>query len=295
MGLIVYLNGAFIPREKACISPDDRGFYFADGVYEVIKYYRGSAFCFTDHMQRLTHSISETRIRYSGFDRLEIAGNELLHLNRMEKEYAGIYLQITRGATPRIHRFPGEATVPTVYMNTCPMPPFIHQLRYGIKVILREDIRWHRCDIKSVMLLPNVLMIQEASENGAEECFFIRDGFFTECAHSNIFGIKDGVLYTHPDSNRILPGITKKVILQQCRMLGIQVQEKPMRADDFRNFDEFFISGTGNEVMPVIQLENSTVRDGRPGPVTRRIQQEFFRMTYGELAQDWSFREWISG
>lgn len=294
MGPIVYLNGAFIPREKACISPDDRGFYFADGVYEVIKYYRGSAFCFTDHMLRLRHNISETRIRFSGFEHLEIAANELLHLNAMEKEYAGIYLQITRGASPRMHPFPGEATVPTVYMNTCPMPPFIHPLRYGIRVILREDIRWHRCDIKSVMLLPNVLMIQEAVESGAEECFFIRDGFFTECAHSNIFGIKGDVLYTHPDSNRILPGITKKVILQQCRKLGIQVREKPIRADDFRNLDEFFISGTGNEVMPVIQLEDSTIGDGRPGPVTRRIQQEFFRTTYGELAQDWSFRDWIS-
>ena len=294
MGPIVYLNGAFIPREKACISPDDRGFHFADGVYEVIKYYRGRAFCFTDHIQRLKRSISETRIRYSGFDQLESAGNELLHVNRMEKEYAGIYLQITRGASPRMHRFPGEETGPTVYMNAFPMPPFIPQLNQGIRVILREDIRWHRCDIKSIMLLPNVLMIQEAAENGAEECFFIRDGFFTECAHSNIFGIKDGALYTHPDSNYILPGITKKVILQLCGMLGIQVREEPMRADDFRNFDEFFISGTGNEVMPVIQMENAIVRDGRPGPVTRRIQQEFFRMTYGELAEDWSFREWIT-
>ena len=294
MDPIVYLNGAFIPREKACISPDDRGFYFADGVYEVIKYYRGFAFCFSDHMLRLKHSISETRIRYSGFDDLEIAGNELIHLNMLGKEYAGIYLQITRGATPRMHRFPGEATGPTVYMNTCPLSPLIRQLNYGIKVILREDIRWHRCDIKSIMLLPNVLMIQEAAENGAEECFFIRDGFFTECAHSNIFGIKGGALYTHPDSNRILPGITKKVILQIGRMLGIKVREEPIRADDFTSYDEFFISGTGNEVTPVIQLENSIIRDGRPGPVTRQIQQEFFRMTYGELAEDWSFREWIS-
>ena len=295
MGPTIYLNGKFIPREKACISPDDRGFYFADGVYEVIKYYRGKSFCFSDHLLRLKNSISETRIRFSGFDHLENAGNELIQLNRMQKDYAGIYLQITRGVTPRLHQFPGKATDPTVYMNACPMPPFIHQIARGIKVIIREDVRWNRCDIKSIMLLPNVMMIQEAVENCAEECFFVRDGFFTECAHSNIFGIKGGTVYTHPDSNRILPGITKKVILQICTMLGIPFREEPMRADDFTGYDEFFISGTGNEVMPVIQLEHSTIRDGRPGLITRQIQQEFFRITYGELSDDWSFREWISG
>jgi len=293
MDPIVFLNGSFIPREKACISPDDRGFYFADGVYEVTKYYRGNAFRFSDHLLRLRHSISESRIGFGGFDSLEDQGNELIHRNRMEGQYAVIYLQITRGAAPRMHRFPGAATDPTVYMNVYSMPPFIRQHSRGIKVILRDDIRWHRCDIKSIMLLPNVLMIQEAAEQGAEECFFIRDGVFTECAHSNIFGIKGSTLYTHPDSHLILPGITKKVILQICGKAGIPVREEPIRADDFKNYDEFFISGTGNEVMPVIQLENSTVRDGRPGPVTRQIQQEFFRMTYGELAKDWSFREWI--
>jgi len=295
MGPIVYINDAFIDREKACISPDDRGFYFADGVYEVIKYYRGKAFCFTDHLQRLRHSVSETRIPFNGFDQLENQGNELIHLNRMEKEYAAIYLQVTRGTAPRKHSFPGEAIPPTLYMNAFPMPPFIHQLNLGIKLILRDDIRWHRCDIKSIMLLPNAMMMQEAVENGAGECVFVRNGFFTECTHSNIFGIKGGIVYTHPDSNLILPGITKKIILQICGRLGIPFREEAMRADDFRSFDEFFISGTGNEVIPVIQIEESSIPDGRPGPVTRQIQQEFLAMTYGALAEDWSFQIWFSG
>lgn len=294
MNRIVFLNGTFIPFAEACISPDDRGFYFADGVYEVIKYYRGKAFCFGDHILRLKHSISETRIGFDGFDRIEKKGNELIQQNRMEKEYVCIYLQITRGASPRTHRFPGAETDPTVYMNTYPMPPFISRLNCGIKVIMREDIRWHRCDIKSIMLLPNVLMIEEAVRNGAEECFFIRDGFFTECAHSNLFGIKGGTVYTHPDSSRILPGITKKVILQICIHLGITVREEPIRADEFSDYDEFFITGTGNEVMPVIEIETKKIRDGKPGQITRRIQQEFFRMTYGGLANDWSFREWLT-
>jgi D-alanine transaminase len=294
MNPIVFLNGVFMPREKASISPEDRGFNFADGVYEVIKYYKGKAFCFSDHMLRLQHSISQTRIRFSSFDQLENIGNELIHRNRMEHDFAGIYLQITRGASPRAHRFPGAATDPTVYMNVRSMPPLTDQIRSGIRVIQRQDIRWQRCDIKSIMLLPNVLMIQEAAENGAEECFFVRDHCFTECTHSNLLGIKNGILYTHPDSERILPGITKKVIFRICHTSGIPVRQEPIREDDLSNYEEFLISGTGNEVMPVIQVEKKMIGDGRPGPVTRLIQQEFFRMTYGELAEEWSFREWLA-
>jgi D-alanine transaminase len=293
MNTIVYLNGKFIPKEKARISPDDRGFYFADGIYEVIKYYRGKAFRFRDHMTRLKRSLAGIRIGFTGIDQLEETGHEIIRLNRMEKEYTGVYLQVTRGVHQRMHRFPEAVTKPTVYMNAYPLPPFINEFVQGIRVILREDIRWHRCDIKSIMLLPNVLLFQEAVENNARECFFIRDGCFTESTHSNIFGVKSGVIYTYPDSNRILPGITKKVIFQICNRIGITITETPVKADDFRNYDEFFISGTGSEVMPVIQLEDTTVRDGKPGPLTRRIQQEFFRETYGEMADDWDFRGWM--
>jgi D-alanine transaminase len=293
MDPIVFLNGVFVSREKACISPDDRGFHFADGVYEVIKYYKGKAFLFNDHMQRLAYSISEIRIRFSGMDHLQELGQELIRQNHMENEYAGIYIQITRGTSPRSHRFPCEDTDPTVYMNVNPLPPFVAQLTTGIRVILREDIRWHRCDIKSIMLLPNVMMIQEALEHGAEECFFVRDDFLTECARSNIFGIKNGIVFTHPDSHRVLPGITKKAILKICRDAGIPVREEPVPVSDFKTFDEFFISGTGNEIMPVIRIEEQQIRDGKPGLITRRIQREFFAMTYGELAGDETYREWI--
>ena len=293
MNAIVCLNGEFIPMDKARISPDDRGFYFADGVYEVIKYYKGKAFCFNDHIARLKHSVFETKIKFTAFDQLERLGYELIRLNKLEKEYTGVYIQVTRGAYRRMHQFPAESANPTMYMNVYPLPPFIHELTHGIKVILRDDIRWHRCDIKSIMLLPNVLMYQEAVENGARECFFVRDGHFTESTHSNIFGVKNGVVYTHPDSNLVLPGITKKVIMQICGKVGIAIRDIPIRADEFRDFDEFFISGTGSEVMPVIRLEDTMIKDGKPGPVTGRIQQEFFGETYGKIADDWSFREWV--
>jgi len=292
MSTIVNLNGEFIPREKACISPDDRGFYFADGVYEVIKYYKGKAYCFHDHLSRLKRSVSEIKIGFTDFDRIEELGSEIIRLNNMEKDYAGVYLQVTRGVYQRTHRFPDMTVKPTLYMNAYSLPPFIHEFRHGIKVILREDIRWHRCDIKSVMLLPNTMMYQEAIENEARECFLVRDGCFTESTHSNIFAIKDNAVYTHPDSCLILPGVTKKAILRICGRIGLTVRETPVKAADFRDYDEFFISGTGSEVMPVIQLEATMVRNGKPGEITRRIQQEFFRETYGEIADDWSFREW---
>jgi D-alanine transaminase len=292
MNSIVYLNGEFLPKEKASISPDDRGFYFADGVYEVIKYYKGKPFCFADHIARLKRSIREIKINFNAFHQLEKLGNELIRQNSMENTYSGIYLQITRGPFQRMHRFPPEIVLPTLYMNAYPMPPYIDELKNGIKVILREDIRWHRCDIKSIMLLPNTLMYEEAVSAGAGDCFFVRDGCVTESTHSNIFGIKENILYTHPDSNLILPGITKIVILQICNETGIPVREIPIRADDLTCFDEFFISGTGSEVMPVVRLGDNPVNDGRPGPITRRIQQELFRKTYGELGNDWEFRKW---
>ncbi|MBN1416356.1 MAG: D-amino-acid transaminase [Bacteroidales bacterium] len=294
MSTIVYLNDAFIPKEKACISPDDRGFYFADGIYEVIKYYNGKAFCLSDHMERLRRSLSSIRINFTGIDQIESLANELIHLNHMEEGYTGVYMQITRGVNRRMHQFPDESACPTFYMNAYPLPPFINELKKGIRVILREDIRWQRCDIKSIMLLPNVLMYQEAIENGARECFFVRDGYFTESTHSNIFGVKNGEVYTHPDSNHILPGITKRIIVKICNKAGITVKETPVRVKDCKYFDEFFISGTGSEIMPVIQLGDIPVRNGKPGTITRQIQQEFFRITYGEIAGDENYSKWIA-
>lgn len=294
MNTIIYLNGDFIPGNQAFISPDDRGFHFADGIYEVIKYYRGKSFCFVDHISRLKRSVTAVKIRFTAFDQLEELCHEMIRFNKMENEFAGIYLQITRGVCPRMHRFPDETVKPTVYMNAYPLPPFINELKHGIKVILREDIRWHRCDIKTVMLLPNSMMFQEALDSGARECFFIREGRFTESTHSNVFGVKGGAVYTHPDSNLVLPGITKKIILRICKKTGIPARETPIQADDYVSYDEFFISGTGSEVMPVIQIEDTLIGNGKPGPVTRRIQQEFLRMTYGELTGDLSFKEWIA-
>jgi len=288
---IIYLNGKFVTSDKASISPDDRGFYFADGVYEVIKYYKGQAFCFNDHLARLRNSLSGIRIDNFSPDPLWEIGNRLIELNSLKDKYTGLYIQVTRGVAPRMHRFPGKEIQPTLYVRAFELPAFRSEMQKGITAISREDFRWHRCDIKSIALLANTMLFQEAVEQDAGECFLIRDGFYTEATHSNIIAVMNGTVYTHPDSNLILPGITKKVVLQICRDLAVNFIERPIRAAETLSFDECFITGTGSEIIPVVGIDAHKVGDGRPGAITRKLQNEFCRMTYGELAGEEVFFE----
>jgi D-alanine transaminase len=273
----IYLNNQFLPAEEAVISPLDRGFYFADGVYEVIKYYGGRPFRFGDHIDRLKNSLAGVRINFADLTSLEGLFNQLLLNNGLNNADAGVYLQITRGAATRVHNFPKGDIRPTVYARVFPMPSATDQQQNGIKVISREDIRWLRCNIKSIALLPNTLMYEEATEEGAGECAFVRNGFFTEASHSNILFVINGDVFTHPDGNFILPGITKKAVIEICRSSGIQVHERPVAYSETHAFDECFITGTGSEVMPVVQINDDFVGDGKPGRITQLIQEEFFK------------------
>lgn len=275
MAEIVYLNGKLLPKKEAFISPDDRGFNFADGVYEVIKYYSGKPFRYSDHLERLRRSLHEIRIGFEGFSEFEAVFQALLEMNELNRQEAGIYLQISRGSHPRIHRFP-ENSQPTVYATAFPFSMPQQQLKNGVKVVTTEDIRWLRCDIKSVSLLPNVLAAQKAAENDAVETIFVRNGIVTEGSHSSVLGVKDGTVYTHPDSNLILPGITKKVIFEICRENGIQITEEGIPASGLAEMDEMMIAGTGSEITPVVKIDDYRVGDGKPGPVTRFIQDKFF-------------------
>jgi len=273
----IYLNGNLIPKNEASISPEDRGFNFADGIYEVIKYYDGKPFRYQDHIDRLTRSLSEVHIEFNEIELLEIVFQSLLKKNGLANQEAGIYLQITRGSQTRIHRFPENIT-PTVYATAFPFASKLDQLKNGVKVITTEDIRWLRCDIKSVSLLPNVLAAQKAYEQGAVEAIFIRSGMVTEGSHSSFMAVKNGVVYTHPDSNLILPGITKKVIFEICREHNIPIVEQGVAASELAGMDEMMIVGTGSEVSPVIQIDDQMVGNGQPGQVTRFIQEKFFGM-----------------
>ena len=283
MSETVFFNGEFIAREKALISPDDRGFYFADGVYEVIRCFKGNFFCFEEHMMRLKRSLSETRINFKEISSLNSICKKIISKNNLEGKYADIYIQITRGVHRRMHRFPVEDISPTIYMYAYERLPSVNEMKRGVKAITRTDIRWLRCDIKSVSLLPNTLMFQEAYEKNARECIFIRDGVLTEASHSNVMGVKTDVIFTHPDCNLILSGITKMVVFKICNDLGIYIKESPLREEDISELDELFIIGTGNDIMPVVQLNNEVINNGVPGAITRQIQREYFRITYKEL------------
>jgi D-alanine transaminase len=278
MSETIYLNGKLIPKTEAAISPEDRGFNFADGIYEVIKYYEGKPFRYTDHMERLKRSLREIRIDFNGFNQLETVFQSLLEQNELASQEAGIYLQITRGSRTRIHHFP-ENMNPTVYATAFPFATKWDQLENGVKVITTEDIRWLRCDIKSISLLPNVLAAENAHEQNAVEAIFIRNGIVTEGSHSSFMAVKDGVVYTHPDSNLILPGITKKVVMEICRANGILVIEKGILASELAAMDEMMIVGTGSEVSPVVKIDETFVGNGKPGPVTLFLQEKFFEQT----------------
>jgi D-alanine transaminase len=277
MNEIVYLNGEFVNQEDAKISARDRGFIFADGVYEVAKYYEGTPFRFQDHIDRLKRSLAELSIPFFDLESLEQIFEQLLQKNKMLQKQAGIYIQVSRGEHKRIHHFPKHAT-PTVYAYAFDLPSVTENLENGIKVITNDDIRWQRCDIKSVSLLPNTMLFNKATEQGAGECILIRDGMVTEATHSSVLGVKNGTVITRPLSNLILPGITRKVILEICNKLGIPVEERIFSEKELYELDELIIAGTGSEVTPVVQINDKIIGNKKPGRITMLIQKEFFEL-----------------
>lgn len=266
-----------MPKEEAKISPDDRGFIFADGVYEVVKFYNGKPFRLEDHLSRLNHSLESIRLQFD-VSVLRDMLDGLLTSNNLNNCHAGVYWQITRGATKRVHHFPENIT-PTIYGFAFPFNSFTEKLGNGIKVITHEDIRWLRCDIKSVSLLPNTMLYNRAVESGAGECILVRNGFVTEATHSSVLGIKNDRVLTHPQNHFVLPGITRKVVNEICFRKAIPYEEKAFTLDELFELDELIIAGTGSEVMPVIEVDGRKIGDGKPGPITRLLQDEFFKLT----------------
>ena len=271
----VYLNGDFVRQEEALVPALDRGFMFADGVYEVIRSYSGSLFQKEAHIDRLRRSLREIRMARKAADGIEEIFPELLERNGLSGSEALVYVQITRGAAPRTHQFPVPETAPTVYAHAVPFAPPFEQRDKGIPVILVPDTRWNRCDIKSIALLPNILARQMAEDAGAGEAVFIRDGNVMEASASTFCAVFSGTVVTHPDSNVILPGITKKVVFDLCARTGIPVAERPFREDELRRAAEMMLLSTSREVMPVVSVDGMEVGDGSPGQLTRKIQAAF--------------------
>lgn len=272
---ISYYNGKFLPHDEISISPDDRGFLFADGVYEVVRWYEGFFFDMNSHVERLKRSLRELSIKWDDAGNFPSIAEQLLRVNKLMNRPSLIYIQVTRGSATRSHSFPIPDISPTVYANAWEFTPDISSKKNGVNVMLKEDIRWSRCDIKSVALLPNTMSFQEAYSKGLKECIFVRNGLITEGTHSNIFFIINGTLFTHPESNNILSGVTRKNILRIAGENGISIREEAVHEDNIRSVHEAFISSTTSEVTPVLSLGGDIVGDGTPGPVTRLIQAGF--------------------
>jgi D-alanine transaminase len=273
--MICYFNGQFLNLSDIKVSPFDRGFMFADGVYESIRTYNKKLFRYKDHLDRLKRSLKEIRIDFKVFDSLENIIYELIKKNKIENESL-VYLQITRGSTfPRTHIFPKEKISPTIFISVQELKESIDEQSKGVKVILQEDVRWLRCDIKSTSLLPVVLASQKATEENAAEAILVRDGLITEGTHTNFFAVKNETVFTTPSSRLILDGITRKVVLELCAKFKVGYREEFINKDDLKSYDEFFITSTTKEITPVVKIDFWSVNEEQPGQITKSLQSVF--------------------
>jgi D-alanine transaminase len=269
---IVFFNGAFIPRSSAVVSVDDRGFVFGDGVYEVVRVVDGRYVDGDRHLARLDRSLAELRLPPMNPGELLGIGHELLRRNRIAGDgQAVLYLQVTRGAAPRRHAFPPAGTPPTVFGSASAFEPKRQLMATGVGAITHPDLRWHRCDVKSLNLLANVLANQKATEQGAYDAILVRDGVVTEGTHSSLFAVVDGVLRTHPNGPAILPGVTREIVVELARGAGMRVEERAIQQSELGTAEEVFFTGTTTDVMPVITVDGRPVGDGRPGRVAREL------------------------
>jgi len=273
--MLVHLDGAVLPLEQARISPQDRGFLFADGLYEVGLAWRGRLLLWPEHERRMQAGLRAIRLPLDTAP-LARAGEELLRANGLLAGFAVLYVQVTRGAAPRAHGFPEPAVPPTVYMTA--RPHRLHEEAFveaGVSAARVPDPRWARCDVKSTALLANVLAQQQAHEAGAWEALFVRDGVTLEGSHTNLFVVRGGELWTYPPCNYVLEGVTRNVVLALARDLGIVVRDGVEALVDPAAADEVFLTGTTTEVLPVVRIDGRDVGLGAPGPLTRRLRAAY--------------------
>ncbi|MCS0789744.1 D-amino-acid transaminase [Cytobacillus pseudoceanisediminis] len=270
----VILNGDLIERSEAKVDIEDRGYQFGDGVYEVIRVYNGKMFTADEHLERLLESGRkiELDIPYS-IGQLKQMLAEMIERNNLELGI--VYMQFSRGTSPRNHAYPGADVAPVLTAYTRETSRPVDSMRNGVKAILIEDIRWLRCDIKSLNLLGNIMAKQKAAQSGCFEAIQHRGDTVTEGSSSNIAIVKDGTLYTHPATNLILNGITRRKINEICRGNGVALEESAFTKDDLLDADEVFMSSTSAEITPITEIEGKPIGNGSPGPITNKLQNLF--------------------
>ncbi len=282
----VYLNGQYLDQTEATVSVIDRGFIFGDGLYEVIRSINGNLFREKEHLDRLNEGLSGMRIKLPAnlFNSLSEISRKLLFQNKLMEGEATIYIQITRGAAyPRTHTFPEPNVDPTVYVSADTFTPHTRLHQRGVDAITVSDLRWMRCNLKTVQLLPNVLARQQAWDAGVNNALMIRDGVVTESPNANIFAAKDGTLFTFPISNYILNGITRGVVLEICKELQLPVVHQPVREEELYELDELFFTGSTTDIQPVIEINGKKLNGGKPGPIVRKIQEAYQQRLYASV------------
>jgi D-alanine transaminase len=279
MEALANINGERMPLRDVNISALDRGFLFGDAVYEVLRVYHGKPWLMEEHLQRLDRSLEAIRIRGVDLDRLGQRMHDTIRAGSFLE--ATVYIQITRGAAPRAHPFPTQAA-PLEFLFVQEFQDQYAELRErGAAVVTQPDVRWDRCDIKSTNLLGNVLAMQAAVEQGCVEAILYKPGgTLTEGTHTSFFGVIGGTVLTTPSGKAILPGITRGLILRLTSEAGISVREQSMKKADLPTVAELFLTGTTTEVMPIVRVDGVGVADGRPGPITRRIQEAYQKMIW---------------
>lgn len=265
-------------KRRSCIDIEDRGYQFGDGIYEVVGIYGGKLFLMDEHLQRLKRSARELSIKLP-FTMADIK-QDLIELTKVNDVIEGLlYLQITRGVAPRTHELPVEKVEPMVVAYTKELGDLTELQDMGSTAILQEDIRWLRCDVKTLNLLPNTMAKQRAVEQGAVEAILHRGEVVTEASSSNVFIIKDGIVYTHPANNFILNGITRQKVIQILQELNILVKEVPYTVTDLLSADEVFITATKLDVVPINSVDGHDIGTGKPGMMTIQILEAMRQLT----------------
>lgn len=283
----VYVNGEYLPRDRAFVPIDDRGLTFGDGIYEGVRAIEGRLFEWDAHAERMASGLAGLRIDFAR-DRVVALGDvcrRLLRDNELLSGEAFLYLAVTRGAAPRTHHFPPAGTPPTVLVTATRLVPRRDLRQNGAAAITFEDLRWARCDWKTLNLVGSVLARQAAAEAGAFEAILLRDGIVTEGAATSVFGVVDGVLRTHPLSRHILPGVTRQVVIDCVRELRIALREDPMTEAELRGAEELFLCGTSTDIIPVISLDGQPVAAATPGPITARLRDALDARLYPGAAR----------
>lgn len=278
------LNGVQLPLSEVKVSAQDRGFLFGDSVYEVLRVYGGKPWLLEDHWERLTRSLQS--LRFTGVDLPRLRQRMLDTLKASGFAEAMIYLQVTRGVAPRNHAFPKGATPTELLWVQEFIDTYPPARRDGVTVLTQPDLRWERCDIKTTNLLGNILAYQNAVDAGCVEALlYLPDGTMTEATHSSFFAVLDGHLLTSPNSELILPGMTRHFIMRLCKKADIPVREQHLRREDLPKVSELFLTGTTSEILPIVRVDGQPVGEGQPGPITRRLQQQ-----YGEAVKEFLAR-----